>query len=430
MPETSALAPRTSTSPMIGHLGARARREDRRETRRRRGCACDRRQRRFAVGLGQSRGGAVEIAARGRVARRPAAAAGSICSSWWIGEAARRSRKPGSSSPSSTGERPETTGSPGVLDQQPTHPTAPAAAAGRRRRGSGLKRRLLRDRRATRVRRRALRPATGRQHFAAIAVAPSRRSTGSATLRLSAMPSSARLTIECQVPALRRAACRDSRRRSAGPRRASCRHRAGGGIRRRRVPRRADAGSREQPIGDVGRRAPEIARAGQPPFGSKGIRRGRCCSLNGAAPPSTRNTTGASRPLAACTVMMRTSSRVWSISRLISGPALSSVARKDFEPGQAGALLRPGRSSGTRRGCRRLRGRAARSSSRGRRRGRERRHRTRTTGLNAASLAQRVERVDDRRDSAVVGLPRAAQRPAERATPAPRPARVRTACPR
>ena len=37
--------------------------------------------------------------------------------------------------------------------------------------------------------------------------------------------------------------------------------------------------------------------------------------------------------------MMRTSSRAWSISRLISGPALSSVAEEGLEAGQAGALV-------------------------------------------------------------------------------------------
>ncbi len=53
-----------------------------------------------------------------------------------------------------------------------------------------------------------------------------------------------------------------------------------------------------------------------------------------------QETTGASRPLAAWTVMMRTSSRVWSISRLISRAADCSVARKGLEAGQAGLLLR------------------------------------------------------------------------------------------
>ena len=127
-------------------------------------------------------------------------------------------------------------------------------------------------------------------------------------------------------PAARAALASPSRRHKAGPRRGSARHRAAGDI-----PRRA---ARPPPASAsvVGRRAavpPAPQRQARPSL-QRTLRQlaSGHCSVSG------RKTIGACRPLAPCTVMIRTSSRPrWSRSRLTSDSPAASQARKPCSDG-------------------------------------------------------------------------------------------------
>ena len=143
-------------------------------------------------------------------------------------------------------------------------------------------------------------------------------SQGSMTSLDSTWPSIAGAIRSYQHPA--HAARAPSRRRRAGRARASRRHRAAGGTRARAPGGRPARGAALRVV--IGG-ADRPQRQRRRPVGPEQPGLGAAV---GALHVSGRNTIGASRPLAPCTVMTRTSSRPWSRSRLISvSPARASA---------------------------------------------------------------------------------------------------------
>ena len=137
----------------------------------------------------------------------------------------------------------------------------------------------------------------------------------------------------CRAARVSSAACRT---RSAGRRRASARHRAGGYIRDAPSSTRASRARRRSA------RFVPLGRHPDQPFGRIGrgvLRRQRAASAADADRPcgsvvvSARTTIGASRPLAPCTVITRTSSRAISMSRLISAWRRAARRRKPCSDG-------------------------------------------------------------------------------------------------
>ena len=216
------------------HFGARARREQRREAGRAED-RLDRGQAPVALGVGPVGAGALEIAAAAAARALASACPGSTCSSLWIAEPARHG-KAGLLLAVEHRRAASTRPAPWRRRSAPKRRTATAAAAGRRPAAAartGLRQAAACGGAAISASASSAPPAAG---LACGSGARARRSTG--CVRSSVSGDADQRAADDRVPGRWGCAraCRDSRRRSAGPRRASCRHRAGGGIRRRRDP--------------------------------------------------------------------------------------------------------------------------------------------------------------------------------------------------
>ena len=233
--------------------------------------------------------------------------------------------------------------------------------------------------------------------------------------RSSSIASGLSASLDQLVPAARRAcgSRRASRRSPDDPPRASSPHRAGAGTRPRpRAPRpraRSRPARRRRPSARP-RPAGPACRARAFATGSASMRGSR--GPFGGVVVSARITIGASRPLAPCTVITRTSSRAISMSRFTCAFAGAQPCDEALQRRRLVRARRSARAREIRRARRRLPVRAARRSARGPRPRRECAHRTRTAIRAAPTRRNASSRACASMNSRSVSLRRAAQRAA------------------